>query len=159
MKKFTFSLETARALREQRLEAELAEMGNLQRELEGVHKRQKDLEEEVSDAVRLFREAATHDAGQLAEMDRFRHATGKRRLRLAAEARAMAMRMADQQKVLTECRRDLELLNRLKEKAKARWQTEYDREEQNLADEIFLSRWNRRSAESRPAAGEEAVGD
>jgi hypothetical protein len=34
----------------------------------------------------------------------------------------------------------------LKEKARAKWQMEADREEQNLAEEVYLSRWQQRGA-------------
>ena len=54
------------------------------------------------------------------------------------------MRLAERRAAWQTAERDKTLLIRLKEKALSRWRMEYDKEQQQLAEEAYLSRWNAR---------------
>jgi hypothetical protein len=68
----------------------------------------------------------------------------RRRMRLAQESVGIGKRLAERRGFWQLAERDRTLLIRLEEKAKARWMVEYDREQQQLAEEAYLSRWNAR---------------
>lgn len=61
---------------------------------------------------------------------------------LARQEEAWNQEIARQRTVWQEARLRVELLEKLKEKARLEWQVEQDREEQALAEELFLHKWN-----------------
>ncbi|MFN0101615.1 MAG: hypothetical protein ACKV2U_05925 [Bryobacteraceae bacterium] len=104
-------------------------------------------QQELADEVRTAEEAVRTgpvDPADFMALDRFRAAAGRRRLRMAQEASGIARRLAERRAELQTAERDRTLLVRLKEKAQIRWQLEYDKEQQQLAEEAYLSRWNAR---------------
>ncbi len=143
MRRFRFSLQAALSLRERAVEAAKAAFLLVQTEYNSNQRRQQDLLNDVRAAELAIRNSPVDPADFLA-LDRFRAASHRRRLRLAQEATAIAVRLAEKQKLLQNAERDHTLLLRLKEKAQSRWNFDYEKEQQQLAEEAYISRWNSR---------------
>ena len=143
MRRFQFSLQAALSLRERAVDAAKAAFLLVQTEWNNNQRRQQDLLDEVRSAeLAIPRDSV--DSSDLLALDRFRTASHRRRLRLAREATAIAARLAEKQKLLQNAERDHTLLLRLKEKAQSRWNFDYEKEQQQLAEEAYISRWNSR---------------
>lgn len=143
MRKFRFSLQAALGLRERSFEEAERALRPVQEEWNVNQRLQRELLDEVAAA-----EEAAHggpvDPGDLAALDRYRTAARRRLGRMDAEAAGIARRLAERRAALQQADRDRTLLVRLQEKARSRWQMEYDREQQQLAEEAYLSRWKAR---------------
>lgn len=141
MRKFQFSLQAALGMRERAVEAAERAMQIVQEQWNGNQQRQRDLIDEVHEAEASV-ESGPIDSEDFVALDRFRSGAMRRRMRLAQEAlniaSALELRRAEWQKA----ERDRTLLTRMREKAKAKWVVEYDREQQQLAEEVYVSRWN-----------------
>jgi len=140
MKKFQFSLETALGMRERGVEAAEAALRAVQEEWNTNERMQRELTDEVKRAELAVRSGPVEPADYMA-LDRYRAAAQRQRLRLGQEATAIAKRLAERRAAWQEAERGRTLLVRLKEKAQARWQLEYEKEQQMLAEEAYLSRW------------------
>lgn len=143
MRKFQFSLQAALAMRERAVEAAETALRLVQEEWNANQQQQLDLQNEVREEEIASREGPVI-AVELAALDRFREAAQRRRQRMAQESVQIARRLAERQAALQNAERDRTLLVRLKEKAVSRWQLEYDKEQQLLAEEAYLSRWKAR---------------
>lgn len=143
MRRFQFSLQAAMAMRERAVEAAENALRLVQEEWNANQRKQQELVDEVRAAELAVRTAPVDPADYLA-LDRFRAASQRRRLRLAQEATGIGKRLNERRAAWQDAERDRTLLVRLKEKALSRWQLEYDKEQQQLAEEAYLSRWNAR---------------
>lgn len=143
MRRFRFSLEAALLLRQRAVETAKAAFLVVQTEYNTNQHRQQELLDEVRSAELAIRHGPVDPADFLA-LDRFRAASHRRRLRLAQEATHIAARLSEKQKLLQNAERDHTLLLRLKEKAQSRWNFDYEKEQQQLAEEAYISRWNSR---------------
>ncbi|MBI2687123.1 MAG: hypothetical protein HYX27_12470 [Acidobacteria bacterium] len=142
MKKFRFSMQTALELRERGVEAAEWALRAVQEEWNVNQLQQQALVEEVRAAEAAAAEGEIIPADLLA-LDRFRAAAHRRRARMAQEASAISRRLAERRAAWQAAERDRTLLVRLKEKSLARWQVEHEKEQQQLAEEAYLSRWAR----------------
>ena len=140
MKKFRFSLETALGMRERGVETAEAALRAVQEEWNANQLKQQELTDEVRHAELAVRSGPVEPADYMA-LDRSRAAAQRQRLRLGQEATAIGKRLAERRAAWQSAERDRTLLIRLKEKAQARWLVEYDKEQQALAEEAYLSRW------------------
>jgi len=139
MKKFTFTLETARRWRdhqagveELRLQALFAEsqkienrIGSLQTGLEAEHRRIED---------------TSFDARELAPLDAWRVWVNREKERLAGSLADCVKRIEAQRVALAEARRRFRLVDRLKEKALTTWRRAGAKEQEDLAAELYLAR-------------------
>lgn len=144
MRKFQFSLRAALVMRERAVEAAELALRVVQEEWNANQQRQQDLVDEVRAAEVAVQAGPVVDPADYIALDRFRTGAQRRRLRLAQEAVGIGKRLAERRGLWQLAERDRTLLIRLEEKAKARWEVEYDREQQQLAEEAYLSRWNAR---------------
>ncbi len=143
MRKFQFSLRAALVMRERAVEAAELALRVVQEEWNLNQQRQQDLVDEVK-AAEVAVQAGPVDPADYIALDRFRMGAQRRRTRLAQESVGIGKRLAERRGLWQLAERDRTLLIRLEEKAKARWMVEYDREQQQLAEEAYLSRWNAR---------------
>jgi hypothetical protein len=142
MKKFTFTLETARKwwehqadVEEVRMQALLAErqkienrIGSLQTGLEAEHRRIED---------------TSFYAGELALLDAWRVWVNREKQRLGGSLTDCASRIEAQRVALAEARRRFRLVDRLKEKAAITWRKAGAKEQEDLAAELYLARYVR----------------
>src|SRR5258708_6259886 len=143
MRRFTFSLESALRLRERKFETEEIRLRAINAEWEALLVRQQQLAQEVNVAENRIRNPDSNlQSAEFQQLDHFRIDSSRQRLKLAQNASEISRRLAAQQMQLNIANRDRELLIKLKESSKARWQADYDKEQQALAEEVFISRWN-----------------
>lgn len=141
MRRFRFSLEVALNVRERAVEAAEIAVRQVHGELLENQTRQRRLAEEVR-AEEESVQAAPVNPDDFAALGRYRAAARRQALRLAREAAGIQTRLAEKQQVLLKAERDRTLLVRLKEKAQSRWDQEFEKEQQQLAEEAYLSRWH-----------------
>ncbi|HEU0120710.1 MAG TPA: hypothetical protein VFQ91_09310 [Bryobacteraceae bacterium] len=142
MKRFQFSLQAALTIRERTVELAENAVRAVQNEWNHNQEKQRQLIEEVRTAELAVRQKNV-DPADLAALDRYRVAAQRRRTRMAEEATLIGRRLAERRAVLQKAELDRTLLVRLREKALVRWQMEYEKEQQLLAEEAYLSRWGR----------------
>lgn len=142
MKKFAFPLEKVLAWR--RIQTQLAEA-----ELERLHNEQRRAEQkrlhlltELTRAEQDFVQLPSMGASELAALDAFRRHTGQESAKLKRLAAEWAAKATQQAAVVTEQRRKLRLLEKLKERRLHDWTAEADKETTQLAEESHLARWN-----------------
>ncbi len=91
-------------------------------------------------------ERDTVDGQSLAALDRHRASLKSTGQKLRAAAADCERRIAAQRQQVSEAERRVRLLERLKERRLAEWNTEADRELEALASETFLAKWARERA-------------
>jgi hypothetical protein len=125
VKAFRFSLEQVRSWRLE--QAELEEL-----KLQKIHQ-----------AARSVLGGARIEADALAGLDSFReHSRGKLK-KIAEQTKDCRQRADTQRQKLIEMRRQFELLDRLKKKAMAEWIHARDKEQEEVAAELFLAKRTR----------------
>lgn len=141
MRKFQFSLHAALGMRERSVEAAENALRGVREEWNTNQRKQQELTDEVRRAEFEVRTGPVNPADYLA-LDRYRATAQRRRLQMTTAASEIARRLAERRAAWQEAEQGRTLLVRLKEKALSRWQLEYDKEQQQLAEEAYLSRWN-----------------
>ncbi len=160
MKAFHFNLDRVRDWRARQLELEESALRRMLAERAALEARAEGLERERGEARQAVAGSGSATGQDLAALDAFlRHAAlEKRRL---AEARAACLqRITVQQGQVLAARRRVEVIERLRERRRAEWQAASDREQENLAADLFLAKWKggasaaargfRANAESKP---------
>ena len=143
MKRFRFAPEALLALRRRKLEKDEAELPALQARREAALRRAAELERQ-SDRAR----AAVQEGARLRGADlRLADASAQALLQSADQARGGALALdADLAKVrraVLQARRNVEVLEALRERALAGWRRAADKEEETLAAELYLARRSR----------------
>jgi flagellar export protein FliJ len=138
MKKFSFPLE--RVMQWRSVEAQIAE-GELQRLLGDLLRIQTSIED-LANEFRRASEAVMNSqkttGADLRALDAFRAAVTTQATRLAAEEVECNGRIEAERKKLVQTRRNLRLLELLKQKRVAVWRADSERTLQNEADELHL---------------------
>lgn len=142
MKKFRFSLEKVRRLRESRLESEQALLRNLLAERGEVERRRQDLDGEESRAMAELRLKRVVEVQELTALEGYRRFAGLERSRLRAAAASLDGRIEQQREALLAARRQVEALNCLRERRLEAWRKEVDRETENAISELVIARWS-----------------
>ncbi len=141
MKKFRFPLERLLNYRRSRLAAEQARLERLLAELAGLEQQRAALEREermVSDSLRCLPELTSD---QLAAVAAFRRFAAQEAVRLAEEATAAASRVAAQRESVLSARREVEVLEKLRERRLHDWRREVDQETERQTAELVVARW------------------
>ena len=142
MKRFHFPLERVLAWRRQQLELEEERLRRLTGERRQLQDDRQGLEREAVEARAAVLSVATVDACELAAMDSYQLYLKLEGKRLAAKEQDCDRRIDEQRSALTEARRRVELLDRLKSRRLNEWTREIDKEADALATEAFLARWD-----------------
>ncbi|MBI4889767.1 MAG: hypothetical protein HY821_04020 [Acidobacteria bacterium] len=143
MKKFKFPLEKLRGLRQVRLEMVQAQMMALLAERSALEQRQLMLDRQelnARDELRVKRELGFEE---LSAMEGFRRWAELERERMRRSALQLNERVEDQRKALLEARRDVEALNRLRDRKLTGWRQEVDQEMESTVAELVIARWRR----------------
>ena len=141
MKKFTFTLEKVLAWRRIQVQIAEAELERLHAELRGVDAAQKHLQQEGERVERDFLEAASATAPEFVALGEFRKHVDEEETRIAKRRVEMAETIAQHATLITAKRRDLKLLEKLKEQRLHSWTEEVNKETAQLAEESYLARW------------------
>lgn len=145
MKRFVFPLE--RVLEWRRIRVEV-ERSHLERLL-GEQRRLEEAAAELATALEesrgaLSRQAAAKgpiEAAALAALEEFAAGARIQLETLRRRQAELAGRIQTQRTRLAAARRDLRLLEKLRERARAAWELDYARELEQLASELYLARW------------------
>ncbi len=143
MKRFHFALEHVLSFRRRQLEFEEAKLEALASERSALDAESSRLESEAAETRRSLMVTGSASSQDLVAADLY--------LRyLAAEKRRQAARLADwqaraskQQQAVVEARRRVRLIEKLEERQFQEWKAAADREQENLAAELYLARWKR----------------
>jgi len=143
MKRFQFPLDRVREFRKLQMESEQSKMEQLYARLHSIESMSAELERQKKQA-----ESSVVSAGSVAglELDSLREfkAYARRMASLFQLRRVQIEAEIDLQKeALLEARRKYEVLDRLKGRARSKWQHEFDKEQDELAAEVYLAGWNR----------------
>ncbi len=140
MKRFEFRLERVLEWRHGQLDIELAGLGRLTAEAQAIDRRRGEIEAERASAEKSLMSSATVEAQQLTALDAFRAWVRQESGRLASQRAEWEHKIAEQRRKVLEARRRFRLLERLKERRRAEWDAEFNRELENLAGELYLAR-------------------
>ncbi|HBY59017.1 MAG TPA: hypothetical protein DEH78_04300 [Solibacterales bacterium] len=140
MKRFEFPLRRVKDLRERQAEVEEEVLRRRQLELDEVERRKEALAAEYA----RQEEAAAREPAELAALEVYRRFVARKQAELDAEALECRRRIDEQRAVVIEARRKFRLLESLEQRKLTEWRKDCDREEQTIADELFLGRWEPR---------------
>jgi len=162
MKKFTFQLSRVMDWRRAQAQAEEIKLERLHAELRAIDIRDANLKQERAESERALLAAPGATGFDLAALDAFQRYTQDARARIAQARSDCNRKIAAQLQVVNLKRRDVRLLERLRERRLKVWLAEVGRETERQADEAYLARtswvedWQPRSR-YRPPRAEEPV--
>jgi hypothetical protein len=145
MKRFEFSLERVRRWRLSQADIEELRLRQLLADLYATDQRKLHLLEErtQAEAAILFPEIAA--AEDLASLDAFRQYVRAQSRALDQIRRQQEEKIATQRERVIEARRQFELLQRLQHNALVQWKAAFNKEQEEMASELFLAKMNRDS--------------
>ena len=142
MKRFHFSLERVRRWRGEQADLEAMKLERLFGELSALERQRAELLMERAEAEGILAAPHAFEAEELSNLDSFRRYVHARCQSLETLKRQQEARIDRQRDVLLEARRQYELLDRLRKKNLVEWRAASDKEQETLAAEMFLARWN-----------------
>ena len=143
MKKFAFRLDRVLGWRHTQAGVEEAKLERLYAERGAIDAAHRNLLVERAQAEAALR-ARDHVTGQdVAALDAFQRHVVAESARLTEARAGCERRIAAQQQVLTVKRRDVKLLEKLKQQRLTSWSKELEREITEQAEESHLAKWNR----------------
>ena len=147
MNAFRFPLQKALELRRKQLELAEARYKQQLAELASLDRLRAETEAAGIRAEIEVRQRTSVSGRDLAALDHFRLRVKNDEARIAAQRVEAARESAVRQEAMLEARRRSRLLDRLRERRVAEWETARDRELDEIASESYLAQWNRRASE------------
>jgi hypothetical protein len=144
MKKFVFSLNRVMDWRDTQARVAESKLQKLHAELASIEARSTLLLKERSRSDLELLAAPSATGAELRAISAFRRFSVIEHTRLEALRTDFTRRIAAQLQVVVAKRRDVRLLERLKEQRFAAWQTDFNREIDAQAEESHLAKWNSR---------------
>jgi flagellar export protein FliJ len=141
MKKFRFPLEKLRAWRRSRFEAEEARLQALLTEQRRIQHQRERLVAEMDASLNHLAGKHTACAEELVALNSFCLYAQHEERRLEHTQRQVGHEIDKQREQLLKARRDVEVLDRLREKRLGQWRVEADKEQENLVAELVVARW------------------
>lgn len=145
MKKFTFPLGRVMDWRAMLARIEESKLEQIYAELRAIDSRLGELARERTEAERALQGKKSAMGAELAAHDAFRRFLFAERNRLEGERAGVQQRIAAQMQIVAKKRRDVKLLEGLKDQRLAKWRAEFGREIDAQAEESHLAKWNRNS--------------
>lgn len=143
MKRFVFPPERVRRWRQEQLELQTAKLRQLCGQLAALGQEKARIENErAATALRILGQASV-DAGELQALDAYRLHVRARIAEIERRQGQVSAQIEQQRARVIEARRQAELLERLKTKMFEEWQALARREEETLAGELYLAKWQR----------------
>lgn len=140
MKRFNFPLDRVRRWRLEQLNVEELKLQQLRAELEGLAASKRLIREELSETQRQVLGQVSMQANELETLDAYRlHIRGRIR-ELENREWERGTKVIEQRARVIEARRQFELLEQLRQKSFGAWKTALDKEQEDLAAELFLAR-------------------
>ena len=144
MKRFAFPL--ARVLNWRRAQALAEEMklDRLHAERSALRGRRQDFEDASLSGLTALTRMGRVNGSDLAALDRYRNFKAAQAARLTDSLRDLDRQIAAKVETVSERRRGVRLIERLRDQAFAKWRAENGKEADRLAEESYLTRWGRR---------------
>lgn len=127
----------------EQVELEELKLQTIHAELHSLKRLAREVQAEADQATRLVLSATSIDANDLAHLDGFREHVQAKLKKIGEQTSQCQQRADEQRKRLLEKRRQFELLDRLKKKVMAEWRLSQDKEQEELAAELFLAKRTR----------------
>ena len=144
MNAFRFPLQKALDWRSTQLELEEARFKQQGAMLAGIDREREAVQTAGASAEAEVRENPLLAGRDLAALGAFRLHIRNREKQIALRRAECRQKLAAQEAVMLEARRRCRLLERLKDRRVAEWETARDKEIEQMAAESFLARWARR---------------
>ena len=142
MKRFNFPLERVRRWRGEQADLEAMKLERLFGDLSALERQRAQLLMDRAEAEGILNMQQPLPAAELSNLDSFRQYVQARCQSIEGLKQLQQDKIAKQREVLMEASRQYELLERLRKRNLLKWKTESDREQEALATEMFLARWN-----------------
>src|SRR6266540_1106954 len=143
MQRFHFALAKVLDFRRRQLELEEAKFEALHSERRALESESSRLEGEVLETRGSLMVTGFAESQDLVAADLYlRHLSAEKK-RHASRVAEWQVRASKQQQAVVEARRRVRLFEKLEERQLREWKTAADREQENLAAELFLARWKR----------------
>jgi len=143
MKRFEFSLERVRRWRRSQADLEELKLRQLLADLNSTDQRKRRLLGERAEAEKAILSQRTSEASDLARLDAFRQYVRAQAYVLDQLRRQQEEKIAAQRERVIEARRQFELLHRLQQSALSEWRATFNKEQEEMASELFLTKINR----------------
>jgi len=140
MKRFEFRLERVRKWRQDQADLEDQRLEQLYAELRAIETKRKEIESEADRRRRGVLAQATVMAEELAFIEASRTWTEEQVRRLSGRQRETEVSVRKQRQRVLEAHRRFQLLEGLKDKALAGWTSARDKEQEELAAELYLAK-------------------
>lgn len=144
MKRFHFPLERVRRWRQDQADLEEFKLQQLFGERNGLMERRQLLLTQAETSERAVLSSESVEAQELAALESYRQHVAQRKAAIEREQGRVEQRIADQRHAVVEAQRRFELLDRLQHKAFLSWTAARDKEEEELAAELYLAKRVRR---------------
>ena len=142
MKRFSFPLGRVMDFRRMQARVEEVKLEGMYAELRAIDTREVALIQQSVESEKALRAAKSVSGFDLELFDSYRHAMKDEQKRMD-KARAECRKKIDAQlEVLTKKRRDVKLLELLKEQRHVKWEKEMFKEIDQQAEEAYLTKWN-----------------
>ena len=140
MKRFHFPLETVRRWRLERAGIEELKLRQILAEKQKLAASKEKIKVEVAQTARQVLEKPSIPALELESLDSFRlHVRGRIR-QMEQQERECEGRIIQQRNNVLEARRQFELIDRLRQKALTEWRALGNKEQEDMAAELFLAK-------------------
>jgi hypothetical protein len=140
MKRFEFTLETVRRWRLERAGIEELKLGQIMAEKQKLAATKGQIQSAVAETARQLLGQRFMESFELESLDSYRlHVRGRVR-DIESQERQCDARIVQQRNQVLEARRQFELLEQLRQKALAEWQAAANKEQEELAAELFLAK-------------------
>jgi hypothetical protein len=141
MSTFRFPLEYARQYRIGRMEAEERTLGALLEQKSALVQSKRQIADDCREREVAVIRSPSMDGEVIGALDAYRSWTKRQQRLLEGRIAESDVEIAAQRERVQSARRDLELLNKLKERRRREWRKREDAELESLAAEVFLAKW------------------
>jgi hypothetical protein len=149
MKRFNFPLDRVRNWRHDQAEIEEMRLRQMYTEMRAVEADRKALVEEADRSRRAVLAQHYVTALDLSSLEAFHEYAVEQLRRLDAKRREVETRIQEQQVRVLEAHRSFQLLDGLRDRALVSWTAARDKEQEELAAELFLAKRSQEIRESR----------
>lgn len=143
MKRFNFRLDQVRKWRQDQAELEEMRLQQLYTQLHVIEARRKTIAAEADGCRRALVAQESVTAEELSFLEAFRAYANEQIRQLGLKEQEMGVRIKEQRRLLMEAHRRFQLLDGLRDKAMITWTAACDKEQEEVAAELFLAKRNR----------------
>lgn len=129
--------------RQSQVESQQAVLEALYAKLQALEKEEKNLAAERVSADQVVKSQSSTMALSLLALDSFSRHVTRRKTDLEESKVDCLRRIAEQQVCVVQARREHELLVRIQQRRKQEWQQAWEKEQDELASELYLAKWPR----------------